>query len=171
MRAPLTRRPLSVCFEEGSPHFENDNTSIYLRVLLGSFLIRQLSSEKLIPIGNRHPQGSFPVGQLPSGRFIPIWQLSGSSPIGQLSSRRFIPDWATTFVCAFWEGKPHSRIIAQTSISGFLRLILNGGNCLPEGSSLIEQLPTQLRSWGLPLLGILWLCVPRWEVPTREQYA
>ena len=66
---------LYLCVPRREAPLENDNTSIclsiFLRALLGSSLIRQLSFERLIPHeATATPQGSSPVEQLPSERFI-----------------------------------------------------------------------------------------------------
>jgi len=69
-------------------------------------------------------------------------------PIGQLPSGRFIPNLVSAFLCS--EGSPHSITIVQTSIFGFLRLILDRVTTPTEDSTPIKQLSTQLYTWGLP---------------------
>ena len=104
-------------FRGGKLPFEKDYTSIYLWAPFVLSLIGQLPSGRLIPsqaivtlkahprLGNCHPKDSSPIEKLPSERFILIEVL----PICLCSEER----------------SPASRIIVQTPISRFLRLIFN----------------------------------------------
>jgi len=95
-------------------------TSVCAHPLLGN-----CPSEGSSPSGNCHPYDSTSVGNYRLEGSSSPGNYHDSSPIGQLPSGRFIPDWATSSLC-FEEGSPYSRITVQiTPVSGFQRFILN----------------------------------------------
>ena len=82
----------SICmFRGGKTPLENDNTSFCLWALLGSSLIGQLSSERLIPNQAVATLRLTPVGQLTSRRFIPNWATAELIPNRAVADRKVHP--------------------------------------------------------------------------------